>query len=135
MKAILGDHNFEGHIRFLVALFEIEGWGELWSELKLELRTFADLGIPGITPDDELWRLCQREQIVLITANRNDDGPDSLEAVIRAENRPDSLPVFTVGDATRVIHSREYAVRVAEQMLDYLLRIDELRSTGRLFLP
>ncbi len=135
MKAILGDFNFEDHVRLLVALLQAEGWDELWAELKLEVRTFVDLGIPGTTPDDELWRLCQREQIVLITANRNHDGPDSLEAVIRAENEPDSLPVFTVGDGKRVIESREYASRVAERLLDYLLRIDSLRGTGRLCLP
>ncbi len=135
MKAILDDFNFEDHVRLLVALLQAEGWDELWAELKLEVRTFVDLGIPGTTPDDELWRLCQREQIVLITANRNHDGPDSLEAVIRAENEPDSLPVFTVGDGKRVIESREYASRVAERLLDYLLRIDSLRGTGRLCLP
>ena len=135
MKAILGDFNIEGHVRLLVALLDAEGWGELWVELGLEVITFARLGMPGTTPDDELWRLCQREQIVLVTANRNHDGPDSLEAVIRAENRPDSLPVFTLGDADRVVESREYAVRTAVQLLDYLLRIDTLRGTGRLFLP
>jgi hypothetical protein len=135
VTAILGDFNFERHVRLLVALLQAEGWGEFWAELKLEVRTFADLGIHGTTPDDELWRLCQREQIVLITANRNHDGPNSLEAVIRSENRPDSLPVFTVGDGKRVIESREYALRVAEQLLDYLLRIDTLRGTGRLYLP
>jgi hypothetical protein len=109
--------------------------GELWAELGLGVITFASLGLPGTTPDDELWRLCQREQIILVTANRNHDGPHSLEAVIRAENRPDSLPVFAIGEADRVIESRDYAVRTAERLLDYLVRIDDLRGTGRLFLP
>ena len=54
MKAILGDFNFEGHVRLLLALLQAEGWGEFWGELKLEVRTFADLGIPGTTSDDEL---------------------------------------------------------------------------------
>lgn len=135
MKAILGDFNIEGQVRLLIAALEAEGWSELWAELGLEVMTFARLGIPGTTPDDELWRLCQREQIVLLTANRNHDGPDSLEAVIRNENRADSLPVFTLGDADRVAQSREYAVRTAVQLLDHLLRIDDLRGTGRLYLP
>ncbi len=135
MKAILGDFNIEGQVRLLIAALEAEGWSELWAELGLEVMTFARLGIPGTTPDDELWRLCQREQIVLLTANRNHDGPDSLEAVIRNENRAGSLPVFTLGDADRVAESREYAVRTAVQLLDHLLRIDDLRGTGRLYLP
>jgi hypothetical protein len=135
VKAILGDYNFEGHVRALIAVLESEDWREFWAELNLSVYTFAQLGLPGTTPDDELWRLCQREQTVLLTANRNQDGPNSLEAVIRAENRPDSLPVFTIGDPRRVLVSREYAARIAEQLLDYLLRINDLRGTGRLFLP
>ncbi len=67
--------------------------------------------------------------------NRNQRGPDSLEAVIRAENQPDSLPVMTIGDADRVLEDRLYAEKVAERLLDYLMRIDELRGTGRLYVP
>jgi hypothetical protein len=135
VTAILGDYNSEGHVRALVTALESGEWREYWADLKVTVYTFAVLGLPGTTPDDELWRLCQREQIVLLTANRNHDGPTSLEAVIRAENRPDSLPVLTIADPPRVIQSRDYAARVAEQLLDHLLRIDDLRGTGRLFLP
>lgn len=58
-----------------------------------------------------------------------------MEAVIRAENQPDSLPVMTIGDADRVLEDRLYAEKVAERLLDYLMRIDELRGTGCLYVP
>jgi hypothetical protein len=47
----------------------------------------------------------------------------------------DSLPIFTVADADRLMHSRYYAQRVVAQMLDYLMNIDAFRGTGRLYLP
>lgn len=97
--------------------------------------SFTDLRLTPETPDNVLWRRCQQEAVVLITANRNQDGDDSLEAVIRAESRSDSLPVFTVSDAERLLLDRGYAHRVAERLLGYLLDIDAVRGTGRLYLP
>jgi hypothetical protein len=135
VTGILGDYNCEGHVVALITALDAGGWREYWDALGLTVLTFADLGLPGTTPDDELWRLCQRDRIVLLTSNRNAEGPDSLEAVIRAENGPDSLPVFTFADPPRVVTDREYPARVAERLLDYLYRIDEVRGTGRLYLP
>ena len=71
----------------------------------------------------------------MVTGNRNDDVPDSLEATIRAENLPSSLPVITIANANRVLQDRVYAEKVAESLLDYLLRIDEVRGAGRLYVP
>jgi hypothetical protein len=45
------------------------------------------------------------------------------------------LPVLTISDAGRVIHSREYANRVVETLLQYLMDIENVRGTGRLWLP
>lgn len=135
MSGILADYNCEGQVATLITAMEAGVLSELWTALRLDVFTFAALDLPGTTPDDELWRLCQEREIVLLTANRNADGPDSLEAVIRAENEPGRLPVLTIGDVDRILESREYAARVAERLLDYLYRIDDLRGTGRLFLP
>ena len=82
-----------------------------------------------------IWRLCQAEPLVLITGNRNLDRPDSLEAVIRSENQPDSLPVVTLANIERLARDHRYAEAVAERILDYLMRIEELRGSGRLFAP
>ena len=65
----------------------------------------------------------------------NDEGPDSLEATIRALNVPSSLPVLTIADPELVLASRDYAERVAIQVLEYLLDLDHFRGVGRLFVP
>jgi len=71
----------------------------------------------------------------LVTANRNADDLDSLEVVIRTENLPGSLPVVTLADPKRMNCERLYAERVAEKVLDYLTRINELLGVGRLYAP
>jgi hypothetical protein len=135
VRAILGDINIQGQVRLLVAALESPSWRELWRSLNLPLLTFRDLGLPADASDALIWQRCQEEQLILITANRNNDGPDSLESTIRAQSRADSLPVFTLADGNRVLHSGEYAGRVAERLLEYLLAIDNYRGTGRLYLP
>jgi hypothetical protein len=73
--------------------------------------------------------------VALITANRNANSSDSLEATIRRQNTPDCSPVFTFADATRLIRDRTYAERVAVKLLEYFLEIDRVRGAGRLFVP
>ncbi len=43
--------------------------------------------------------------------------------------------MITIADTDRVLEDRLYAEAVAEQLLDYLLRIDEVRGAGRLYVP
>ena len=135
MNAILADNNIQGHVQVIFTVLESESWRELWAEVNLPLATFRDIGLTAEVSDALLWQACQQEQVILITANRNADGPDSLEVTLRTRNRADSLPVFTVADVERVLRSRNYAERVAAQLLDYLLDIDNYRGTGRLYLP
>lgn len=97
--------------------------------------TFDDLQLSPETSDAIVWQTCQREQLILVTANRNADGPDSLEATLRMHNKATTLPVFTIANADRVIQSQDYAERVAVRLLDYLLDIDRVRGAGRLYLP
>src|SRR5262249_18882340 len=96
---------------------------------------FADIGLVPESTDVVVWQTCQQQGIYLITDNRNQDDQDSLEATIRTQNRPTSLPVFTIGDAQRLRNSREYTSEVIETLLIYLLEEDNIRGTGRLFLP
>jgi hypothetical protein len=56
-------------------------------------------------------------------------------ATIQSENQPDSLPVVTIADQDRVLRDRTYAEAVAVRLLDYLMRIDEFRGTGRIYVP
>ena len=135
MKGILTDHNMEGQAKLLLQLLTSDDWRDLWEPLQLLLFTFADFQLANSAPDDVLWFTCQQEEVVLITANRNHDGPTSLEAVIRENNTSNSLPIFTVSDATKIITSKPYAENTAAKMLEFLMEIENYRGTGRLYLP
>jgi hypothetical protein len=135
MKGILADINIGRQRKAILAIWASDTWRDLWTGLDLVVVSFPALGLSYNASDALIWRTCQREGLVLITGNRNDDGADSLEATIRNENQPDSLPVVTIADADRVLNDRLYAEKVAESLLDYLMRIDEVRGAGRLYVP
>jgi hypothetical protein len=135
VKGILADINAIGYVEVLVQQMQAEPWTEFWGALGLVLMRFEDVGLLPTSSDLEIWRTCQAEQLILITDNRNQDAPDSLEATIRHHNQPDCLPVFTIADLDKFRTSREYAERAVENFYDYLPRIDELHGSGRLYLP
>jgi predicted nuclease of predicted toxin-antitoxin system len=135
VRGIVSDANIEGHVGRLVDRIRATSWIDFWNYLGIELIMFDEIGLEESTPDNEVWRTCQREQLVLITANRNNADSDSLEATILAENTDTSLPVLTLADANRVLQSSEYAERVVARLITYLIDIDLYRGTGRLYLP
>jgi hypothetical protein len=71
----------------------------------------------------------------LLTGNRNSFGSDSLEEIIRRESTAESLPVFTIGNPTRLMKDPQYAEQVAARIHDYLRVLDRLRGSGRMYLP
>jgi hypothetical protein len=131
----MADGNIEGHFRLLIDLIGDGPYQEIWDGLNLTLETFESLGLARDVADSVLWQTCQREQLILITGNRNADGPDSLEETIRRLNTPNSLPVFTLANIERVFNSGEYAELVAEKLVERVLDIENLRGTGRIYLP
>ncbi len=135
MINLLADVNIQGHVARLVARMQAEPWREFWDFLQLRCLTFPDVSLDPADPDPVVWQRCQERQILLLTNNRNDDGPDSLAATIRNQNTANSLPVFTISAADRLLAGHDYADRVIETLLRYLLEIDGLRGTGRLYLP
>jgi hypothetical protein len=135
MKGLLADVNCQKHLAILQQVWGSESWREMWEALGLQTWTFHDLGLDPKTTDAALWELCQVREYVLITANRNDDTPTSLESAIRSKNTPQSLPVFTLADARRVQLEAAYAARVALKLLEYLYDMDQYRGAGRMFLP
>jgi hypothetical protein len=135
MAALRADINVQGHVRLLLQVLEGTYWREVWTGLAVPVHTFADVGLPADVSDTVVWQFCQQRQLILITANRNDEGPDSLEATIRTLNTPESLPVFTLADSERLRKDKAYANRVVERLLEYLLEIEKVRGTGRLYLP
>jgi hypothetical protein len=135
VKGILADANITGHVEHLAQLMQTGSWAAFWQDLNLVLRRFADVGLSADSADLDIWQCCQAQELLLITDNRNDDSPDSLEAVIRKHNTAQSLPVFTVADVDKLRTSRAYAERVVVRLYEYLLDIDNLRGVGRLYVP
>ena len=116
----LADANWAGHLALLVRLFH-ESWRrDVGEVLHLTPVSFADLGLQADASDREVWEACQRTQVVLLTANRNDAGPASLEATIQQHNTTESLPVFTLANDQRVLRDRPYAEAVADRLLEFL---------------
>ena len=135
MRGILGDVSCEGQYRVLVGVLNSETFREFWQHLDLEALEFADVHLVPDAVDSTIWHTCQREGLVLITANRNAAGPDSLEATIRSFNTPQCLPVITIANGRRVPNDSTYAEAIVERLLDYLLEIDNYLGTGRLYVP
>ena len=135
VKGILADGNTRGPVDDLVRRMQTEPWTEFWNELGLTLFHFEDVGLTPTSTDLQIWQKCQAEELILITNNRNENSIDSLESTIRKYNSPDSLPVFTIADLNKFRKNRSYAERAVESLYEYLLRIDGVRGTGRLYLP
>jgi hypothetical protein len=135
MRGILPDANIDGVWTVLYRRLVGKRWREVWLSFDLEIETFASFQLPRNTSDAVVWQLCQDQGLCLITANRNENAPDSLEATIRARNSATSLPVLTVADYWRILKSKSYAERVTVSLLQYLLDMDHLLGTGPLYLP
>jgi hypothetical protein len=132
---LLADVNIRGHVARLISRMQGETWREFWDYLDVRCLTFNEVGLGAADTDAIIWYKCQELQMYLLTSNRNDDGPDSLQSVIRLANNSRSLPVFTVGDADSILSSTVYADRVIDRLIRYLLDRDNILGTGRLYLP
>ena len=135
MKGLVADANIQGQVEYSGQRMQADAWADFWQALGLVLRRFEDIGLSESSTDLEVWNVCQAEQLILITDNRNLDSEDSLEATIRRNNTPASLPVFTIADMSEFRTDNSYVERVVEALYDYLVRIDDVRGPGRLYLP
>jgi hypothetical protein len=135
MLRIMADNDVLGHVRTLVQVCESPAWSEFWHETQCELVSFGELGLAEDATDAQVWQACQENEVVLITGNRNAEGPQSLEVTIRQHNNHRCLPVLTLADQDQVLRDRSYAGAVAERLLEILFDLDNLRGSGRLYLP
>lgn len=85
--------------------------------------------------DRQVWQLAQKQQLILITANRRMVGEDSLEQVLREENTMHSLPVPTLANSNRFARDAVYRNRCVTKIIDVLIDIENLRGSKRLFIP
>ena len=132
------DVNLQGHLAYLRARLRHGGFDELLDDPVPEYATFPNVGLPNETSDRRVWEFCQAQGWALLTDNRNDDGPDSLEAVLRDSWRPGSLPVLTVADKRRFERDSGYADRVAEGVAEVLFGLTQegkYRDRPREFVP
>jgi hypothetical protein len=137
MPGLLADVNVQGHLPYLQRLIEKLGLLDMVVGLGLTLATFPDLGLDRETHDRALWNYCQANEWVLFTENRNNEDENSLQATIQGSWREGHLPVITLANKGRFENSEEYALRVAEEVVDVLVSVfhDGLRDQPRVFVP
>jgi hypothetical protein len=135
MLRILSDHDVQGQVSRLMDICQRPPWVGLWHDLECVLCTFEDFDLADNATDAMIWQICQDHNILMITGNRNAEGPESLEMTIRQRNTPYCLPVLTLADPDRIQHDRQYAEAVVERLFDILIDPDALRGTGRLYVP
>jgi len=131
MITVLVDHNIEGQAIMMWGKLSAEGWTDL---LSMGLTTFAAVGLADDSSDRVVWRFAQENKMILLTANRQMKGEDSLEQTIREENTMASLPVLTVGNMYRLVET-EYREQCATRLLDIVLDLENHLGTGRIFIP
>jgi predicted nuclease of predicted toxin-antitoxin system len=131
MKFLI-DYNLGGHAEILLGNIASQGWLEL---LPIRFITFKQMDLAIDSNDRIVWRLAQANQMILLTANRSMKDEDSLEQVLREENRVDSFPVITIGDANRFLADRVYRNRCVDRILEIVLEIEIWMGVGRLFIP
>lgn len=135
MPGMVPDNDIKGHFRIILGHLASPMWGEIWKSLDIAVHSFAALGLAPEAPDRVVWQVCQKRAVILITGNRNDKGPDSLEATIRDSNAPASLPVFTLANVDRIRENPAYVDQVVERLLEALMDLDTIRGAGRIWLP
>ena len=72
--------------------------------------------------------------MMILTANRNMKGEDSLEKVMREENTPTSFPVITIGNLDR-IDEYDYREQCVDRIVEIIIDINNYLGVGRLFIP
>jgi hypothetical protein len=135
VPTILLDENLDGYAAYLWRWLSEPGRGDVTAMLDVRIATFDEVGLLKGIADDQLWTFCQAQQYYLITDNRSEDKPDSLEATIRTQNLPTSLPVFTISSIDRFRTERAYVVALVDKLLELVFDADNIRGTGRQYLP
>lgn len=126
------DHNLKGHALVLFGAIASQGWLDI---LPIQFVNFAEVDLAIDSNDRVVWRLAQEKQMILLTANRSMKGKDSLEQVMREESTLNSLPVFTIANADRLLNDVDYRGRCVESLIEITLDIDSYRGARRIFIP
>ncbi|MEO0374935.1 MAG: ACP S-malonyltransferase [Cyanobacteria bacterium P01_A01_bin.17] len=128
---ILVDYNLTGYVVLFQGTLAAEGWLDL---LSIRFVTLPEAGLAADTNDRIIWQFAQLNHMLLLTANRNAKGKDSLEQTIREERTSTSLPVITIGNLDRLVE-REYREQCSLRLADIVLSIENYLGVSRLFIP
>jgi len=126
------DHNLERYAVILLGKIASDGWLDL---ISIRFTTFKEIDLSTDSNDRIVWRLAQENRMILLSANRNMKGEDSLEQVLREDNTPDSLPIVTIGNLDRFSSEPSYRSRCADRIIEILLDIENYMGVGRIFIP
>lgn len=125
------DYNLRGQAALLWGTIASEGWLEL---MPIRFVEFEEVGLLEDSSDRLVWKVAQENQMIILTANRNMKGDDSLEQVIREENTLQALPVVTIGNKER-LDEQNYRDRCASRLVEILLDIENYKGVGRVYIP
>ena len=128
---VLADYNLNRQAILISGSLVAGGWLDL---APIQLMTFEGIGLSADSNDRVVWRFAQTNGMLLLTANRNAKGEDSLEQVMREENQLTSFPIITIGDPERVNES-DYRERCVEKLVEIAIDIQDYMGAGRLFIP
>lgn len=128
---ILADYNLNRQAILISGSLAVSGLLDL---VNIQVKTFEDLSLPPDSSDRFVWRFAQTNGMLLLTANRNAKGKDSLEQIMREENKPTSFPVITIGNPDRV-NEFDYRERCVEKLVEIVIYIPNYMGVGRLFIP
>lgn len=123
------DYNLRGQAALLWGTLASEGWLELMS---IRFIGFEEVGLLENSSDRLVWQIAQAKQMVILTANRNMKGDDSLEQVIREDNTLQLFPVVTIGNKER-LDEQGYREQCASRLVEILLDIDNYMSGSGLY--
>lgn len=116
----LVDYNLDGYAPIFIAILTKRGWLEL---LSIDFVTFREIGLSMNSSDRIVWDYAQLNQMLILTANRNMKGEESMEQIIREQNTVTSFPVITIGDLQR-LDEFDYRERCVERLLEIVIDIE-----------
>jgi hypothetical protein len=130
MKFLI-DYNLRGQAALLWGTIAAEGWLEL---MPIRFVGFEEVGLLENSSDRLVWQVAQSNQMMILTANRNMKGDDSLEQMIREENTLQSFPVVTIANKER-LDEQSYRERCTSRLVQILLDIENYMGVGRVYIP
>jgi hypothetical protein len=135
MPGLMAENDVPGQFHLLISYLQGKAWADIWKSLGFTIHTFDELGLSPKEKDVVVWQVCQQHDIVLITGNRNREGPDSLEAAIHERNTIEGLPVITLADTDRIVKDKTYAKQTATRLIEVLFDLESYRGAGRIYVP